>query len=66
MVMKPTTTSINPQAEQFWKGYFTTLGLFRIPEGAHPWYRKHIEALISIICPISDWRTEILSILNNG
>ena len=47
MVMKPVTTTTNPQVEQFWKGYFTTLNLFRIPEGVHPWYRKHIEAFIS-------------------
>ena len=47
MVMNPVTTATNPQVEQFWKGFFTTLNLFRIPEGAHPWYRKHIEAFVS-------------------
>ncbi len=50
MVMKPTTTAINPQAGQFWKGYFTSLSLFRIPEGAHPWYKKYIAAF-SLIVP---------------
>ena len=46
MAMEPKTSPVNAHIEQFWVGYFETLKLFRIPDGAHPWYRKHIEAFI--------------------
>ena len=49
MVMKSTTLPINPQVEQFWEGYFTTLSLFRVPDSTFPWYRKHIEAFINFL-----------------
>ncbi len=49
MAIKPATSSVYPQIEQFWEGYFTTLKLFRIPVGAHPWYRKHIEDFINFL-----------------
>lgn len=31
---------------RFWERYIGVLKLFRVPEKAHPWYRKHVEAFI--------------------
>lgn len=49
MIMKSNTSPVNPKIALFWEGYCTTLNLFRIPDGVHPWYRKHIEAFINFL-----------------
>ena len=45
-----TSDVTNPAKEQqiagFWQRYQEILQLFRIPEKARPWYRKHVEAFI--------------------
>ena len=55
MVMKPTTSPLHAQVEQFWGGYYT---LFQVPDGALPWYQKHIKAFINF-CLILVWSTGI-------
>ena len=37
----------DPRVARFWERYIEILKLFRVPEKAHPWYRKHVEAFIS-------------------
>ena len=38
--------SVSPRVEQFWMNYAAVLKQFRIPRGAIPWYRKHIQGFI--------------------
>ncbi len=38
--------SSDPRIEQFWTRYLAVLRLFRVPKGALPWYRKHIQGFI--------------------
>ncbi len=43
-------TRTNIVSRQFREIFFNTRSLFRIPEGAHPWYKKYIAAF-SLIVP---------------
>jgi integron integrase len=47
--MDSTTPTEDPRIKQFWDGYFETILLFRIPENAHAWYQKHVEAFIQYL-----------------
>ncbi len=43
-------TPEDPRVARFWRAYFETLRLFRIPEKARPWYRRHAESFMRS-CP---------------
>jgi integron integrase len=47
--MAPAKSTKNPHVEQFWKDYFETIRLFRIPEKTFPWYQKHVESFIQFL-----------------
>ncbi len=47
--MEPPISTEDPRIKQFWDGYIEIIRLFRIPENAHSWYRKHIEAFIQYL-----------------
>lgn len=36
----------DPRVARFWGAYLDTLRLFRIPDKALPWYRRHVESFI--------------------
>ena len=40
-------TASDPRVARFWERYIEILKLFKVPEKAHPWYRKHVETFIS-------------------
>lgn len=47
--MESTTPTEDPRIKQFWDGYFEIIQLFRIPENAHIWYQKHVQAFIQYL-----------------
>ena len=47
--MEPTASTEDPRIKQFWDDYIQTVQLFRIPENAHSWYQKHVEAFIQYL-----------------
>lgn len=46
MSMDMRTPSSDPRIEQFWTRYLEVLRLFRVPNRALPWYRRHIQGFI--------------------
>ena len=44
--MRTSNTEADERVSRFWRRYFKVLDTFRIPEGARPWYRKHVQSFI--------------------
>ncbi len=40
------TPSSDPRIERFWTRYLEVLRLFRVPDSALPWYRKHVQGFL--------------------
>jgi len=44
--MDPAPTTQDPRVERFWQRYRAVLAIFRVPDRAHPWYRKHVDGFL--------------------